>query len=80
MNPIPPPTADERYLFDVHIGSWGERTPIQQGIGLGVIRGHDSVPKLQRYLGLPALVVREELKGLWGGLLWENPETLIQLS
>jgi hypothetical protein len=80
MKVIPEPTADERATFDMHIGSWGERTPIQRAIGLGVIRDHDSVPKLADYLGLPASVVRDELKGLWGGLLWEDPEKRIMLS
>jgi len=80
MNVIPGPTADEQYLVDVHVGKWDERTPIQRGICLGIVRGHDSLPKLERYLGLPASVVRDELMGLWGGLLWTNPEELIQLS
>ncbi len=80
MNAIPEPTADERYLFDVHIGSWDDRTVIQRGIGLGVIRGHDSLPKLERYLGLPEAALTLELRGLWGGLLWENPKEQIQLS
>ncbi|MBX9584865.1 MAG: hypothetical protein K2X87_31560 [Gemmataceae bacterium] len=80
MNAIPEPTADEQYLFDVHIGSWGDRTPIQRGVGLGVIRGHDSLPKLERYLGLPESVLQPELMGLWGGLLWEDAGKRIQLS
>jgi hypothetical protein len=79
MTVIPDPTGDEQYTLDVHIGSWGERTPIQKGICLGVIRGHDSLPKLERYLGVPEAELYPELLGLWGGLLWENPREKILL-
>ena len=80
MNAIPPPTANERYLFGVHIGPWDEQTPVQQGIGLGVIRGHNSLAKLEQYLGLSAAELWPELRGLSGGLRWSGPDTRIQLG
>lgn len=80
MNTIPEPTADEQYLFDVHIGGWDKRTTIQRGIGLGVIRGHNNLAKLEQYLGLPESVIWDELQALWGGLLWDDPEKQILLS
>ena len=72
MNAIPEPTAGEQATLDLHIGSWGERTPIQRGICLGVLRGHDSLPKLEQYLGVPESVLYAEMLPLWGCLLWDR--------
>ena len=71
MNAFPEPTADERATLDLHVGSWAERTPVQRGICLGVLRGHDSLPKLGRYLGVPESALDAEMRPLWGCLLWD---------
>jgi hypothetical protein len=79
MNVVPKPTAEEQYTLDVHIGSWSERTPIQQGICLGLLRGHNSLPKLERYLGVPQGVLFAEMQGLGECVRWGDPQELIQI-
>jgi hypothetical protein len=77
MNTIPGPTADERYTLDLHIGEWEARTPVQRGICLGLIRGHTSLPKLERYLGVDQEVLWAEMQGLGDRVRWSDPQELI---
>jgi hypothetical protein len=79
MNAIPGPVGDERYMVDVHIGEWAARTPVQQGICLGLLRGHNSLPKLSSYLGVPEDVVWAEMQGLGECVRWSDPRVLIQI-
>jgi hypothetical protein len=78
MNTIPEPTGDEQRTIDTHIGEWATRTPVQRGACLGILRGHNSLPKLERYLGVPEDEVFAELQGLGECVRWSDPRELIQ--
>ena len=79
MNAIPGPTADEQRTLDQHIGDWASRTPVQQGVCLGLIRGHTSLPKLERYLGVPQAVLWDQMQGLEDRIRWADPQERIQI-
>jgi hypothetical protein len=79
MHAIPEPTVEEQWTLDMHIGEWVDRTPVQQGICLGLLRGHSSLPKLESYLGVPEAVLWEEMPGLGDRIRWSDPQELIQI-
>jgi hypothetical protein len=79
MNKIPDPTADEQYTVDLHIGEWAGRTPVQRGLCLGLLRGHNSLPKLESYLGVSQDVLWDEMQGLGDCIRWSDPQELIQI-
>jgi hypothetical protein len=79
MNAIPGPTAHEQDTVDLHIGGWASRTPVQKGICLGLLRGHNSLPNLERYLGVPQAELWAEMQGLGDHVRWADPQELIQI-
>jgi hypothetical protein len=79
MNSIPEPTAHEQYTVDLHMGEWASRTPVQKGICLGLLRGHNSLPKLERYLGVSQDVLWAEMQGFGDRVRWSDPQQLIQI-
>ncbi len=47
-----PPTAAELGTLELHISDWQDRTPIEQAIGLAVLRGHCYSSQIARYLAI----------------------------
>ena len=46
------PTAAELGTLELHISNWQDRTPIEQAICLGVLRGHCYPSQITKYLGM----------------------------
>jgi len=74
----PEPTAGELATLKFHISAWGNRTHLQQSICLAILRGHDQVPEIAKYLHMGKTEVKTAVAELVGqGLLWDNQRLLL---
>ncbi len=65
---LPAPTTEEQRILQIVIEDLETRTPLQVGLAISVLRGHDSIPAVSDYLQVPIPDLEHALTSLWGVL------------
>lgn len=74
----PEPTKAEAETLALHITDWRDRPPVEQGICLAVLRGHNTTAEIAAFLGFDAAAIEAAVPHLIGkGLLWDNRRLLL---